>query len=259
MEEEIKKILKLLEEGKITAEDAEKLIEAIEEKRETKRKGIGVLDIGSIVAEAITSAFSMVPTLVASGIRGGTKVDETFDWDFERPLYIEVLAGDVNMSLSEEPKVVVIGEGVFSTNGDLLKIHAGDFNLAIPKLKLVKVNVSAGDLKGKLICNELEIFVKMGDANLEVEADRIQGGVNMGDFEIKLLKSPSLVKLNCHMGDLKIALPENFDGKIDATVSLGDLSFAKKADIIKGDTYIYGAGEKSYMELSCTMGDIKVL
>ncbi len=259
MEEEIKKILKLLEEGKITAEDAEKLIEAIEEKKEIKKRGIGILDIGDIVAKAITSAFSMIPTLVASGIRESAKVGETFDWDFEKPLYIEVLAGDVNISLSEEQKVVIKGEGVFSNNDDLLKFNAGDFNLIIPKLRLVKINVSAGDLKGKVICNELDIFVKMGDANLEVEADKIQGGVNMGDLGIKLLNNPSFAKLNCHMGDLKIALPENFDGKIDATVSLGDLSFARKADAIKGDTYIYGSGEKSYIELRCTMGDIKVL
>ncbi|MCX7720561.1 MAG: DUF4097 domain-containing protein [Dictyoglomus thermophilum] len=258
MEEEIKKILKLLEEGKITAEDAEKLIETIEEKRESRRKGIGFLDIGGIVAEAITSALSVVPNLVSSGLKGKVKADEVLDWDLERPLYIEVSAGDVSINISEESKIFIDGEGDFSIEDNVIRINAGDFNLTIPKLKALRVNLLAGDLKGKVICDEFEVYVKMGDASLDVDVEKIQGNVNMGDLSIKFLDDPSFAKLNCNMGDITVFLPENFDGKVVVDVPLGSLSVERKADNVRGNTYIYGSGEKSYIELRCNMGDVSV-
>jgi len=258
MEEEIRKILKLLEEGKINAEEAEKLIEALEDKKETKKKVSGPLNIGEIISEAITSAISVVPNIVVSGIKGIRKVNEKINWDFNDPLYIEISGGDVDIELTEEREVCVSGEGSYYFQDNLMKLTAGDFTILVPKIDVLKINLSAGDIKGKIVSNNLEIYVKMGDAFLEVESDKIQGTVSMGDLDLKIINLPSFIKLNCNMGDLKVHFPEDFDGKLIANVSMGDVSIERKADIVKGDTYVYGKGEKCYVELRCSMGDIKV-
>lgn len=258
MEEEIRKILKLLEEGKISAEEAEKLIEALEEKRDAKKKISGSLNIGEIISEAITSAVSVVPNIVISGIKGIRKVEEKVRWDFNNPLYIEVSGGDVNVETTEEMQVSISGEGAYSFQDNLIKLVAGDFTIFIPKIDVLKINLSAGDIKGKVICNNFEVYVKMGDAYLEVESDKIQGTVSMGDLDIKIINLPSFVKLSCSMGDLKLHLPDDFDGKVVTAVSMGNISVERKADMTKGDSYLYKNGEKCYVELRCSMGDIRV-
>lgn len=258
MDEEIRRILKLLEEGKIKAEEAEKLIEALEEKRETKKRGSGILNIGEVITEAITSAVSVVPGIVLEGIKGVREVKESINWDIENPLYIEISGGDLKIDVGEDLRVVIEGKGAYSFQDNLVKLTAGEFFLLIPRMKVIKVNLSAGDIKGRLLCDDFEVYLKMGDGNLEVEADKVEGIVSMGDLDLNLINVPSSIKLNCSMGDIKLRLPEDFDGKIVTRVNMGDISIERKPDILKGDTFIYKTGEKCYVELKCSMGDIKV-
>jgi DUF4097 and DUF4098 domain-containing protein YvlB len=260
MEDELKRILRLLEEGKIKADEAEKLIEALEERKESKRRDkFGFINIGEIVTDALTSAFSIIPGVIANSMKGIKHVDEEYEWTEDKPLFIEITAGDLDVDVWEEEKIRIKGEGVFVLEDNLIKFSAGNFNLNLPKLNTVKMKVSVGDVKGKLVAKESEIFIKMGDVNLYIESEKVRAEVNMGDLDIVFVKAPSQGELTCTTGDISIVLPSDFDGKLIVKVAMGEVSVDKKPDMImKGDTYIYGSGEKSEIFVNCSMGNISI-
>ncbi|HOP94987.1 MAG: DUF4097 family beta strand repeat-containing protein [Dictyoglomaceae bacterium] len=257
--EDIKKILKLLEEGKITAEEAEKLIEAIENKKEEKKEGFNLGNIGEMISGAISSAVSVVPKVISGSIKARGEVKEEIGWDLEKPFFVEITGGELDIKVGEEPKVIVEGEGVYNLGEDIIKLSVGSFILTIPRFKLIKLKLSAGDVKGKIACDECELYMSMGDMDLELEAKKLTAELSMGDLDINLVSSPEYATLKCNMGDMNIKLPENFDGKVIAKVALGDVSVGRKADVIKDrNCYIYKTGEKSVIEVSCKMGDVTV-
>ncbi|HPP16489.1 MAG TPA: DUF4097 family beta strand repeat-containing protein [Dictyoglomaceae bacterium] len=257
--EDIKKILKLLEEGKITAEEAEKLIEAIENKKEEKKEGFNLGNIGEMISGAISSAVSVVPKVISGSIKARVDVKEEIEWDLEKPFHIEITGGDLEIKIGEEPKVIVEGEGVYSLEEDIIKLSAGSFILTIPRFKVIKLRLSAGDVDGKIACDECELYMSMGDMDLEVETKKLTAELSMGDLDINLVSSPEYATLKCSMGDMNVKLPENFDGKVITKVALGDVSIGRKADTIKDrNCYIYQTGEKSVIEVSCKMGDVSI-
>ncbi len=260
MDDELKRILKLLEEGKIKADEAEKLIEALEERKESKRKDkFGFVNMGEIVTDALTSAFSIIPGVIVNSMKGIKHVDEEYEWSEDKPLFLEITAGDLGIDVWQEEKIRIRGEGVFILENNLIKFSAGDFNLNLPKLNTVKMKVSAGDVKGKLVAKESEILIKMGDGDLYIESEKFRAEVNMGDLDIVFAKAPSQGELICNTGDMSIVLPDDFDGKLVVKVTMGEASVERRPDmIVKGDTYIYGNGEKSEIIIRCSMGNINI-
>jgi len=260
MDDELKRILKLLEEGKIKADEAEKLIEALEERKESKRKDkFGFVNIGEIVTDALTSAFSIIPGVIVNSMKGIKHVDEEYEWSEDKPLFLEITAGDLGIDVWQEEKIRIRGEGVFILEDNLIKFSAGDFSLNLPKLNTVKMKVSAGDVKGKLVAKESEILIKMGDGDLYIESEKFRAEVNMGDLDIVFAKAPSQGELICNTGDMSIVLPDDFDGKLVVKVTMGEASVERRPDmIVKGDTYIYGNGEKSEIIIRCSMGNINI-
>jgi len=260
MDDELKRILKLLEEGKIKADEAEKLIEALEERKESKRKDkFGFVNIGEIVTDALTSAFSIIPGVIVNSMKGIKHVDEEYEWSEDKPIFLEITAGDLGIDVWQEEKIRIRGEGVFILEDNLIKFSAGDFNLNLPKLNTVKMKVSAGDVKGKLVAKESEILIKMGDGDLYIESEKFRAEVNMGDLDIVFAKAPSQGELICNTGDMSIVLPDDFDGKLVVKVTMGEASVERRPDmIVKGDTYIYGNGEKSEIIIRCSMGNINI-
>uniref|UniRef100_A0A7C3ML81 Uncharacterized protein n=1 Tax=Dictyoglomus thermophilum TaxID=14 RepID=A0A7C3ML81_DICTH len=260
MDDELKRILKLLEEGKIKADEAEKLIEALEERKESKRKDkFGFVNIGEIVTDALTSAFSIIPGVIVNSMKGIKHVDEEYEWSEDKPLFLEITAGDLGIDVWQEEKIRIKGEGVFILEDNLIKFSAGDFSLNLPKLNTVKMKVSAGDVKGKLVAKESEILIKMGDGDLYIESEKFRAEVNMGDLDIVFAKAPSQGELICNTGDMSIVLPDDFDGKLVVKVTMGEASVERRPDmIVKGDTYIYGNGEKSEIIIRCSMGNINI-
>ncbi|HPU44174.1 MAG TPA: DUF4097 family beta strand repeat-containing protein [Dictyoglomaceae bacterium] len=257
--EDLKKILKLLEEGKITADEAEKLIEALENKKEEKKESFNLGNIGEMISGAISSAISVVPKVISGSIKAGGEVKEEIEWDVEKPFYIEITGGDLDIKVGEEPKVVLEGEGVYNLEEDVIKLSAGNFILTIPWFKVIKLKLSAGDVGGKIACDECELYMSMGDMDLEVEAKKLTAELSMGDLDINLVSSPKYATLKCNMGDMKVKIPEDFDGKVITKVTLGDVSVERRADVIKDrNCYVYKTGEKSIIEVSCKMGDVTI-
>lgn len=257
--EEIRRIIKMLEEGKITAEEAEKLISAIEEK---SRKERGILNFGKIIGDTVSSALSVIPEILGSVLFFSEKeiLDEekALSFNKEEPLEINISGGDLDVKIGETDEVILKGKGRYNFSENKLNLSAGDFSLILPKLKELKLIINAGDLDGDIFADKINIILNAGDADLSLKSFELNCIVNMGDMDIKLMENPKKAVLNCNMGDLSIILPENFDGVLTSKVSLGDFSILKEGYRYKDKKYIFGTGEKGEIEIHCKMGDVKV-
>ncbi|MCX7941975.1 MAG: DUF4097 domain-containing protein [Dictyoglomaceae bacterium] len=258
--EEIRRILKMLEEGKITAEEAEKLISAIEEKN---KKDKGVSSLGKTIGDTVSSALSVIPGVLGSifSFSGEEILDEeekAFSFDKEKSLEINISGGDLDIKTEESDEIILRGRGRYNFNENKLTLSAGDFFLTLPKLKELKLVINAGDFNGEISADKINIILNAGDADIFLKSFEINCIVNMGDMDINLMENPKKAVLNCNMGDLSIILLNDFDGVLTSKVSLGDFSILKEGYRYKDKKYIFGTGEKGEIEIYCKMGDVSV-
>jgi DUF4097 and DUF4098 domain-containing protein YvlB len=261
--EEIRKILKLLEEGKITAEEAEKLIEALEEKEKKRKSTYNFTGIGDTIRDAISSIFVFVPEVVGASISSAfsftkREIKEVIEWKKEEPINIELSGGNINITYNEENNIIIEGEGGFLRFDNTFKIAGGDFNISIPKVAESTIRVKAGNINGKAIIEKANIELMAGDINLSLISKDINAVVRMGDLDIVLENNPENINIECKMGDVLLKLPDDFDGIAQVDVGFGNV-FISKPYKMRGKEYIIGAGEKSKIKIVCRMGDIKVI
>lgn len=257
--EEIRRILKMLEEGKITAEEAEKLISAIEEKGKRDK---GVSSLGKVIGETVSSALSVIPGLLGSVLFfSGEEIEEeekVFSFNKEEPLEINISGGDLDIKTEEKDEIILRGKGKYNFSENKLTLSSGDFFLTLPKIKDLKLIINAGDFDGEIFADKVNIILNAGDADIFLKALELNCIVNMGDMDIKLIENPKKAVLNCNMGDLSIILPNDFDGVLSTKISLGDFSILKEGYRYKDRKYIFGAGEKGEIEIYCKMGDVSI-
>lgn len=257
--EEIRRILKMLEEGKITAEEAEKLISAIEEKGKRDK---GVSSLGKVIGETVSSALSVIPGVLGSVLFfSGEEIEEeekVFSFNKEEPLEINISGGDLDIKTEEKDEIILRGKGKYNFCENKLTLSSGDFFLTLPKIKDLKLIINAGDFDGEIFADKVNIILNAGDADIFLKALELNCIVNMGDMDIKLIENPKKAVLNCNMGDLSIILPNDFDGVLSTKISLGDFSILKEGYRYKDRKYIFGTGEKGEIEIYCKMGDVSI-
>ena len=171
MREEVLRILKLVEEGKITAAEAERLLDALE-KGESKPKP--------------------KPKRRLAG--------EELKLNPEKPLKITLKGGQLVVVRSEEARLV--GEGV-TEEADGVHLTGGA-QLLWPGRAELEVSVYWGALEGEVPRLSLELV--MGSAKLVgVEEGKVR--VCMGNAELKLSREFRGLEASCDMGNLEIYTP----------------------------------------------------
>jgi len=264
---EIEKILKLLEEGKINADEAYRLIEAAEKEWERERIARDTevhreFSLGDIIKNSIKnsikSALSTIPMTV-KGSLSARSINEIIPIEGLEELELDISAGDVELKTSSEVDgVKVKGMGGFQRSGSTIKL-VGDLRVLLPPLKKLTVRMKAGDLDAELEGKEVEVSVKMGDADIRLSAERGRVEVNMGDLDLILKRSPKYIKAICEMGDLNLTLPPDFDGSIETYVKFGSLEVDDSIDYRSEENRIVvGEGKASELFVVCNMGDVEI-
>lgn len=246
MGDERDRILKLLEDGKVTAEQAARLIEALGSRpvppmppvppfmmgRSFRTRGHGSLKdldrIPELVAHAVTTA-----------VRSGFESDEVLSNDFpnEHKLFIKTVSGDVTVEGAEADNVNV------KYSGGMVKVRAlddgvqvrsvsGDVEATMPKageleVETVSGDVSVDEVEGKLMFKSVSGDVNVETSRGEIHAYTVSGDVELagfagelevesrsGDVELVAVGSVSGV-LATKSGDITVALPDAVDFDIE--------------------------------------------
>lgn len=242
MGDERDRILKLLEEGKITAEQAARLIEALGARpvppvppmppfttgqsfRMRRHGPLKDLDrIPELVAHAVTTA-----------VRSGFESDEESSKDFpgKSELSIKTVSGDVTAEGREAVTVTVkYSDGMVRARvldeGVQVRSVSGDVDALMPRAGELSVETVSGDVSvdevgGKLLFKsvsgdvkvetsqgEIHAYTASGDVELAGFAGEVEVESSSGDLEL-VATGPAHGTLGTKSGDITIVLPTSAD------------------------------------------------
>ncbi len=236
MEESIKRVIKLLEDGKITAEEAERLIKAIKElskkEEECKETIEGSAKQEPYPGDLPNQIFKMVGDIINETIKSSTglirKKTAEMDIEIEKKdnIFINVLGGDIDISSWDSQLIKGNLRGAYNVGEDFFKMTVnGDTTLQLPENVNLTVSLLGGDGKISGVFNEVTLSAMGGDLELDLDFKRLKIVSYGGDIMILLPKKP--VKI----------YPTSFGGSIELPENVKYV----------GDYYVYG--EDNFKEL----------
>lgn len=236
MKEEIRRILRMLEEGKISSDEAYRLIMALNEEPKYQKEEVLESKLGesmeNFIMNVISSTFEMVGKSLAA-VPFMKDIGEAFI------SASSIIKGDMFENLSEDFYMVHIVEGnVHIETSSTSQLKPGKYKekyLRIPENSKLAVAVVDGSITVE--GNYKEILVHITDGDVVVK----------GNFDE--------LKLSIIDGDTTVYTPLD-DLSIDVRIVSGDV-YAEGNPIREGNRYIYGNGRRKITGRIID-GDLKV-
>lgn len=289
------RVMAMLEEGKISREEADQLLEALgdaDEVESTMKAVDEEIKETAARAQEPQSVASSEPSQAKTEKRAEPKVERNNDLNW---VVIEMLAGDLNVKVDaslSEPKVLdgkaslekkgntyVLhrGKAKVSHSGDPLKdfgnmvagfiggLH-GDLEIAIPEGFGVEVSSKAGDVD-----IEGAVFLKANLLAGDLDAKDIAGidlQMAAGDVDVSLKLTTGSHKIKLAAGDVDIHLLRGSSVQVEGSVSMGDFKIHAPQSIeesleinnsmMGGDFKATLGGGEAHLEVELSTGDIEV-
>jgi DUF4097 and DUF4098 domain-containing protein YvlB len=249
MSNERDRILKLLEDGKITADQATRLIEALGSERTESDfcvpphppfgprhfrvrgggRGLGLVP-------------DVVATAVASAMKNGFEPGEERSTDFpdKRHLLVKSVSGDLDVTRGDEGRIGLSYSGGMvkvRSSGDqvVVRTMAGDVSATVPADGRLELEVVSGDVSiseagsridVKTVSGDVDITQTTGDAQIktvsgDVNLDRVSGSFEVqtraGDVDL-VAAGPVSGSIATVSGDVTVALPRDADLVLELTI-----------------------------------------
>ncbi len=247
------RILKLLEQGKINAEEAERLLEAVSESSSGRRRGFfgqGFEFISEVIPGLFETSFRNYGTPEKSEFAGKNKIE------------LKGISGNITLTGTENSKIVLEKDGFAKTydEGDMLgiKLLSGDIKINCPKNILINIRAISADLFLDNFSGNIEIHSVSGDVagtkmRGSFNGEFISGNVNLEyeDVQNILIKSRS--------GDITLKIDENIESEIEVSNVHGDIQCTLPLkDVTKRHNYLKGIlnNPKARIEIMNNHGDV---
>ncbi len=231
--EEKERILKLLEDGKINAEEATKLLEALGEPFRFTHRGPGA-DFGERIARKVELSLKGLPDMIESSIWfAGSGKEKELEFDPKERLVIKAVSGDVTIKGDDERKIRIKlcnGHKVSETENELaLKTMSGDIDLRVNSSQKIELKAAAGDVSASNLDAELTLRCGGGDLELENIAGKLSVAVGGGDVEGRNISAELNIRVGG--GDIDLDLSACPGGRIE--LGGGDITLAipERADV----------------------------
>ncbi len=234
--EEIKKVLEMLEKGKISSEEAERLIKAIKKARKSVR--VKPQTVTGILSDMGHFVSSIVSTGVKSAMHYGRK--GKMKGEAQIPYYEEIFINAVasNMEIYQEKRedIYVEYNGLFKYDGNEINIKGGRFEIYVPEK--ISLNMRLLGANAEIEGNFEKVDVKLKGAGLEADIDfkNLFIDINSGNAEVEVPEGALSVEISENLSSIN--LPEGFreiDGK-----------------------YIYGENPERFIRVSINMGGFEL-
>ncbi|MBM3331061.1 DUF4097 domain-containing protein [candidate division WOR-3 bacterium] len=295
MSNERDRILRLLEDGKITADQATRLIEALgSERPETdfcvppsppfgprhfRVRGVG---------RGLDRIPDVVATAVASAMKNGYEPGEERSTDFpgKRYLLVKSVSGDLEVTRSAEERIGLSYSGgavKVRSSGDqvVVRTMAGDVSATVPAEGRLELEVVSGDvsiievgsrIEVKTVSGDVDISQTTGDAQVrtvsgDVNLDRVSGSfvvqTRAGDVDL-VTSGPVSGSVSTKSGDVTVALGSDPNLVLEMAIEEdGDISVEESLPhevLEERERYMkvkFGAGSRTLVVKTCD-GDIDV-
>ena len=242
MSNERDRILKLLEDGKITADQATRLIEAVgSERAETEfgRMPHGPFGTRRVRFRSRMKDLDRIPdvvaTAVASAMKSGFEPGEERSTDFpgKRHLLVKSVSGDLDVTQGDEGRIGLSYSGGMvkvRSSGEqvVVRTMAGDVSATVPLDGRLELEVVSGDVSiseagsridVKTVSGDVDIAKTAGDAQVktvsgDVNLDRVSGSLEVqtrsGDVDL-VAAGPVSGSISTASGDVSVALGSDAD------------------------------------------------
>lgn len=216
------KILKLLEEGKIRAEEAERLLQALNE-GESRRRGPHYWSFW----KSMETIPEIISTAVAGSFRHGTNTaEEELKFGLKKKIAIEGINGDIEIIGTEAGEITVVKKGIarILDAGPALSIKAinGDLQIKSPRDLDVEFKGVSGDLDLKGINGQIVISSVSGDVKGQELAGSFKGNFVSGDVELDY-KAVDQIEIRSRSGDITIQLDPTVQARLEIRTRTGDI------------------------------------
>lgn len=229
------RILKLLEEGKINAEETARLLEALAQSETKERRGHFWTHLESIP--------DMVHSAVASSLKY-VHTDEKLEIPKKTKIEFKGISGDIEIigTDTETIKIEKDGFAKISEEGDKLKIKAisGDIKITAPTKIDLEIKGISGNLDIKKIEGKIDLSSVSGDIIGRELNGSFTGEIVSGDLDLDY-ENIEHIKIKSKSGDVTLRLSEKTAAEIEVETEEGTINcdFQLK-DEIKKTNYLKG-------------------
>lgn len=293
--EERMRILNLIKEGKISAEEGLKLLDAIEQKSEEKKHKEFVFHMPHFPKDAF-AGFGKFPEMVTKIVNDtcSAAVDKVMGESGEiserrfpakEHVVIRAVSGDIDIEGVQSNEIVLdaccgLQKIEAKDNELLLSMISNDIDLKVPTKTNISISSVSGDINCKEITGNLEIQTVSGDLELEkitgkveiksasgdIEAKEFSGAIDIktasGDIEVKFSELEDSA-IETKSGDISIVLPKKIDAVVEMFSEEGEVKISidgSYEELRKKNGYLkIGLGDKT-KKLYChtKKGDIEI-
>ncbi|HHF53493.1 MAG TPA: hypothetical protein ENL43_03920 [candidate division WOR-3 bacterium] len=259
MEERLR-ILKLLEEGKITAEEAYKLLEALEAKegetkKEKEEESFNLGEIFKMVGETVKASLSGIPEIIKTSIEAGTSfinapavtIDESYTVKPEDMISLTISGAEVEIKEGTVESLKIKAEGVYNfkrKNSEVeVNFSAGEGTIWVPTARNINLKATGSEIKGEISSESISIIAQGAEVELDLNRCNIfnlkaQGAetkLNFGNGELtesNFYIQGSDCVINGIGGDVKIK-GEGSDLETELTGRIKDMEIEMKASDVE--------------------------
>lgn len=259
-ENERLRILKLLEEGKINAEEAARLLEALATSESRRRSKWPFMDFSHIfeIPEMIFKSINLQDLCWVD------TANERTEFASKERVRITGFSGDMTIVGSDTDKIIVekggIGRIVEEEKEINLKVLGGEIKICLPRTSIISVTGLSGDIELQGLDNKIEIHTVSGDINGRMIRAEVIVSVMSGDVCLEMLKIDK-VEINSKSGDVCLKLHPEVEAAIDLYSRSGDVTCELPIEIKeKRENYFCGIyrSDKGHIKIESHSGDISI-
>jgi len=238
------RILKLLEEGKINAEEAARLLEALNGGESRKRHG-------PPHAFSFWHTMDSIPEMVTSAIHGAfghASAEETLKFSKKQKLELKGVSGDIDISGKDTDIITIEKDGFVGVNEspDTLQIKAlsGNLEITVPKAINLGIKGVSGDLNIAHVNGIIEIATVSADICGKDLSGSLKADIVSGDVELEYSMIDK-IEIKEKTGDVSITISKDTEAEIEVETREGeiDCEFELK-DAVEKNGYLKGTINK---------------
>ena len=240
---ERERILKLLEEGKITADEAARLLEALGKSRDPGRAITTALKwFSEILRKSVQHLPEILKEVTENPLE--SEINETVDLPPDKYIQIEHVGGDLTVVFVENRvNINLSGRGYFRLFNKTIELISETSLVEIPSDTNVSIDMAGGDLTvSGTLKNDLFIRLAGGDCKIRVDSHRN-------------------IKVNAEAGDVILNLPRTTPETTEIMVNISDGDMNVPMEFQKQEeAYIWSPKEPKFkVEVSLVLGDLTII
>ncbi|UCF70986.1 MAG: DUF4097 family beta strand repeat protein [candidate division WOR-3 bacterium] len=215
-------ILKMLEQGKINAQEAERLLEAVTQSEAKERKG----------KHKIWSSIEGIPKVISAVI--GNAIDDAqcqregpLQYPKKKKLSFNSISGDLQIIGTDTDKIEVQKDGLARIRHDdealYIKTLSGDIQISLPRATEISIAGISGDMDISDTAGPLHIESVSGDVTGKNLSGSFSGEFVSGDIDLEYNKVDE-INIRSRSGDVNLILSKKVEAKIELESRAGNIS-----------------------------------